>query len=568
MDLILGLDNFGSAVTKKLNFVDKSLFIKAILDDAAVDVPVIIRPRRFGKTFNLSLLHHFLAAEVNGLSTQGLFDGLKITKAGDAYMQHQGKYPVIFITFKNVKHDTYDKTYGSFAGLISSIYDQYRVLLSSPALYDDEKEVFEDILKQRASTQNLILSLINLCKYLYRHYKVKPWLLIDEYDTPIQAGYLHGYYPPIMEFMRGLLGAALKGNPYLHRAVVTGILRIAKEDLFSGVNNLKVFSVLDSDYSEYFGFTEIEVDEVLTQAGLKHLSSEIKAWYNGYQIGDHQIGSHQIYNPWSIANCIRKKGRVEPYWVNTSDNALIKTLLVQADADIKKQFELILAGQTIVSLIDENMVFAGLEKQEALWSLLLFSGYLTCTGMQLQYTKYQCQLCVPNQEVAALYKDIVNEWFTDSLGSKSYQALLMNLVEGNLEDFLLMLQKFLLESASYFDVKGTEPEKFYHGFVMGLIVSLSDTHIIQSNKESGYGRYDVMIIPKDSQQLGLILEFKVARPNKTLTETAEEALAQLRERRYETILQQKGITNILQIGLAFRGKEVELIANRLNNDHP
>lgn len=566
MDLMLGLDDFGEAVRSQINFVDKSLFIKKVIDDKATHVPVIVRPRRFGKTFNLSMLHHFLAAEVNGLSTQGLFDGLKIAQAGDVYAQQQGQYPVIFISFKNVKKEKYHEAYAQLTDLVSQTYSQYDYLLSSAAIPDYEKKHFEEILKKTVDPAAFENALQKLCRYLYLHHGVKPWLLIDEYDTPIQAAYVHSYYSPMIDFMRSLFGAALKGNPYLHRAVVTGILRIAKENLFSGINNLKVFSVLDADYSEYFGFTEDEVDEVLIKAELKHLSTEIKAWYNGYQMGGHQTGSHQIYNPWSIANCVREKGKIEPYWANTSDNALIKTLLAKADANIKTQFELILAGQTIETMIDESMVFADLDiSKDALWSLLLFSGYLTCKEMKLAGMQYNCLLMSPNQEVSVLYQDIIRKWFSDSLGRDTYQALLISLTEARLDDFLFILQKFLLESASYFDVKGTEPEKFYHGFVMGLIVSLSDTHIIQSNKESGYGRYDVIIIPKDTSKLGLILEFKVARPNKTLIETAEEALAQLHERRYETVLQQNGITNIMQIGLAFRGKDVELASNRLAN---
>ena len=392
--------------------------------------------------------------------------------------------------------------------------------------------------------------------YLYRYYKVKPWVLIDEYDTAIQSGYLNNHYQEAVELMRGLLGSTLKGNAYMHRAVIMGILRIAKENLFSDLNNVKVFSVLNPEYSDHFGFTETEVDQVLKKEGLEHLSADIKHWYNGYH-----IGNSQIYNPWSIANCINAKGSLGPYWVNTSGNDLIKQTMARAGALLKTQLESLLEGKPIEALVDENITFSDLDGSgHHLWNLLLFAGYLTALKNEWGGlgTERKCLLVSPNREISSLYHSIIVNWFADTLTYPGYQSLLKNLVTGNLEEFLAVLRKFLRVSASYFDVSGQEPEKFYHGFVMGLIVSLSETHQVKSNKESGNGRYDVLLIPKDPKQLGLILEFKVAKNAVNCQDSAQEALEQINKKGYAAELEQQGVNNILKVGLAFYGKEVEL----------
>jgi hypothetical protein len=554
MNFIIGVDNFGEVIQEGLNFIDKSLFIKEILDNSNTKATVITRPRRFGKTLNMSMLHHFLAEKVGDLETKGMFDHLKIAQTDAAYMGHQGKYPVIFISFKRMACNSYDETKQRFGDLLSQLYGQHYALLSKNILRPHEKATFERILNQQASDMNLMSSLRDLSGYLHRYHGTKPWILIDEYDTPIQAGYTNNHYKEVVEFMRGILGEALKGNDDMHRAVITGILQISKESLFSGLNNLKASSLLSDEYAEHFGFTETEVDKALKKANIGHLANEIKAWYNGYH-----IGNHQIYNPWSIVNCISEKGALKPYWVNTANSDLIKTSIASTDAIEKEQFEKILAGESIEATITEKMAFGDLKtNSDALWNLLLFSGYLTNIKTDLVMGEYKCLLQTPNQEIATVYRTVISGWFTAPLGEIRYRFFLKSLTSGDLEMFLAELQKFLKQSSSYFDASGENPEKFYHGFVLGLIVGLSDTHVVQSNKESGYGRYDVMIIPKDTQQLGLVLEFKVAKPNKTMQETAEEALEQIERRSYETELRQKGIQHILKIGLGFQGKKVAM----------
>lgn len=404
MKLPIGYSDFRTIIEKKFNFVDKSLLIKEIIEDIA-QVILITRPRRFGKTLNLTMLQYFFAAEAYGVSTQGLFENLKIASEKNI-MERQGQYPVIFLSFKDVKDGCYETAYANLCKCMSSLYGEYRILLDSTALPDDEKEIFKSILKQQATPANISSALIDLSKYLFRHYQVKPIILIDEYDTPIQSGYLHGYYNEIVEFMRNFFGAALKDNPYLEKAVLTGILRISKESLFSGLNNLKVYSLLNSKYGPYFGFTENEIIAVLEQANLTKDYAVIKDWYNGYQFGD-----SVVYNPWSIANCIDEQGLVQPYWVNTSDNTLIKKILIQSSESFKAQFEKLLLGQPVEKMVDENFVFADLQKNEnSAWSLLLMAGYLKVTACARTEQGYQCALHIPNREVRSLYRQIVENW--------------------------------------------------------------------------------------------------------------------------------------------------------------
>ncbi len=554
--LPVGYDNFRKILDNKLDFVDKSLFIKDVMDDHTTEIALITRPRRFGKTLNLSMLQHFLAAEVHGQLTAGLFDRLKISwiDQGD-YLKHQGKYPVISITFKDIKHSHFQDALDSFRLLAQELCREHRYLATSDKLNKDEKELFNQFLNNKLESSELKNFLKLLSELLFKHHGTKPWLLIDEYDTPIHASYLHGYYNEMMGLMRGLLGAALKTNPYLGRAVITGILRVAKESLFSGLNNLKVFSVLDERYGEYFGFTEDEMSVLLAQAELISHSDEIKKWYNGYL-----FGQAIVYNPWSVANCLNDRGKLKPYWLNTSDNALIKNLLAQADEDTKVKLESLVRGQPIETIIDEYVAFINFaENPSALWSLLLSSGYLKAISYEPSGAKLKCSLLPPNYEVSLIYSEMVKEWISERIGYDQYDYFIGALLKGNMDDFAEMLKKYLVETISVFDVSGKNSEKFYHGLVLGLISSTMETHTIKSNRESGYGRYDVMIIPKDltnAQAVSLILEFKVAKEGEELKASAHEALQQIEKRHYEAELKQAGVTKIIKAGLAFSGKKV------------
>ncbi len=556
ISLPLGYDNFGDVISRNMHYVDKTLMIREFIDRDSVQVSLITRPRRFGKSLNLSMLQHFYAAEVTGIPTKGLFDHLKIAELGDDYMQYQGQFPVISVSFKDVKERRFQSAFDSLSGAISFAFHEHRQIIDHPSMTAEQKEAFKAVLYHTATDELIKNSLRNLSGYLSQCYGQKVILLIDEYDAPIQSAYLHGYYDEMIEVIRHMFSAALKTNPYLHRALLTGILRVSKESLFSGLNNIKVYSIYNDQYSQYFGFTKPEVADLFKQSGLSVSLDDIRTWYNGYQIGSQTT----VYNPWSIVNCIAEQGQLQPYWVGTSGNELIKHLIAKTSGKFKTDIESLLQKIPVRRLIDENFVFTDLNFDEsAIWSLLLASGYLKAENSAYEGTKIGCDVQVPNYEVMCLYEDIVKEWFSDRMGYEDYQNFLHYLLDGNISVFSKILQNFLLESASHFDVKGTHPEKFYHGFVLGLMASLHKTHIIKSNHESGYGRYDVMIIPRDFTQRGVVMEFKNVEENDDINTIAKSALQQVNDKNYETELRQAGITSILKMGLAFKGKTVAVV---------
>ncbi len=557
MQLPIGYDDFGAVIENQLDFIDKTLFIKEIFDNKMTQAIVITRPRRFGKTFNLSLLHYFLAPQVYGKVTKDLFNNkdnkLKIAAYGDEYMQHQGKYPVIAVTFKDIKQANFNDILNKFKSLLTRLYHQHYYLQSSPQLSEVQKNTYQTILSGQANLAQIEESLLILSEYLYLHHGVRPWLLIDEYDTPIQAAYVEGYYNEMIKFMRSLFGAALKSNPYLNKAVITGILRVAKESLFSGVNNLKVYSLLQNEYSEHFGFTEAEVDNILNQSHLSEKAAEIKEWYNGYQ-----IGQTVIYNPWSIANCVKQKGETEPYWVNTSDNQLIKDLLKISPLTFKQDFESLIAGKIIEKLIDEQLAFQYLNNTpDATWSLLLMAGYLKSSALRKTDQGVFATLAIPNREVRNLYRQIIEQWLSNGYGIGWYNDFIASLLSGQMEKFKVHLEKVLLQIVSCHDA-AKEPEAFYHGLLLGFLASLNQTHEIKSNRESGLGRFDIVIIPKDSTTVGIVMELKVKDEKETLEECACRALNQIVQKKYTEEFKQRGIQKIIQIGIGFKGKDCSL----------
>jgi hypothetical protein len=555
-----GPEIFGKLIEKQLDFVDKTLLIKEVLDDVSNDVIIFTRPRRFGKTLNLSMLHHFFAPQAFMYKTQGMFDRFKIAQLGDAYMRHQGQYPVIFMTLKDISNRNFAVSHENVSQLLANLYEQHRMLLDSNILSPEQQVIYRRILCKEGNETELREALKNLIEYLHHYHQQKVWLLIDEYDTPIQSSYVHGYYDDMINLMRGILGTALKTSPYLEKAVITGILRVAKESLFSDVNNVKVYGLLDTNYGEYFGFTEEEVTDLFHRADLDRDANKIRNWYNGYRCGD-----TVIYNPWSIVRCIDAKGELVPYWLNTSGNDLVKTLFAQGDEVLKAKLEALIAGQSVTAAINPGMVFGDLQRdQHAVWSLLLFSGYLKAVNSYLNEEDGSVitTLLVPNHEVMILYRSMIKHWITEPFGPENYQRLLDSLLRGDLEEFRPRFEDCLTLAFSIFDVTGQHPEKFYHGFVLGLVVSLADRYEVKSNPESGYGRANVMLIPKDKTQLGLVLEFKTLRDkNVDLTEGANQALQQILERRYADTLRAQGITRVLHLGLAFRGKEVAMVAS-------
>ena len=562
--LPIGYDDFRELIINKLDFVDKTLLIRDIIEDNATKVAVILRPRRFGKTLNLSMLHYFLASEAYGRPTKGLFDHLKIAQAGEQYLSQQGKYPVIFVTFKDIKTSDFQSAYEKLQELISRVFDEHNYLEKSTKLSHHQRERYNQILSGKANRAQFENALQTLTECIAEHHGVNPWLLIDEYDSPIQAAYLNGYFTAMTDLMRGLLGAVLKTNPYLNRAVITGILRVAKENLFSGVNNLEVYSVLQPEYAEYFGFTELEVQALLQQAGYKSKIADIRDWYNGYQIGE-----TTLYNPWSIVNCLKKKGELAPYWINTSDNQLIRTLLIKSSEHFKEAFEVLLQGKSVKKIIYEDMVFADLiQNERAAWSLLLAAGYLKVISKTLTLQGLECDLKIPNNEVKRLYQQIIMQWLGTAGGSERFTEFLNYLLTGNLDLFERNLRELMEESISHHDT-GKQPEAFYHGLMLGLTASLyyDPNYELYSNRESGYGRYDYLIVSKNPARPTVLLEFKKvdavkgkAQISKKLQEAAQAALMQIEQHHYAADAKQRGCTHTLKVGLAFCGKQFRIAA--------
>ena len=550
-------EDFRTLIDKKLLFVDKTLLIKEFIDNEGAQVNLITRPRRFGKTLNLSMLHYFFAEKINNKPTKGLFDGLKISEAGEQYMAHQGQYPVIFITFKQLDSDTYKAMLSDLQRLMSRIYKMHRELLDSPYLIAEQKSDFRKIVGCKADESHLKTALFDLTEYLYTHYQKEVIVLIDEYDVPIQAGYFNNYYQEAIKIMRGLLGACLKTNPYLERALLTGITRVSKESLFSGLNNLKVYSLLNKKYQDHFGFTEEEVNMLVDKMGYQNKLAKMKAWYNGYKIGD-----TTLYNPWSIISCLDNDGLVKNYWLNTSGNELIKKLLINSSGDFKEDFEQLLRGKSIHQSIREDMVFGDLKEDESLiWSLFFVAGYLkiVASSEEQEDESISCELKIPNQEIRIFYSSLIKKWLRGDKSLNWYNTFIKYLLVGNVEKFEADLKQVLVNVASAYDV-APSPEVFYHGLVLGLVITLNH-YEIKSNRESGKGRYDIAIIPRDPQALGLLFELKSVGETTTdakLVKQAQKALQQIDDKNYVAEFRQRGIHKVLKIALVFKGKDFQL----------
>jgi hypothetical protein len=551
VNLPYGVSDFKELIAHKYKLVDKSLFIKEILQNSA-KVILITRPRRFGKTLNLSMLYYFL--QKNCLQDINLFDNLIIGEDQKFCQEYQNQYPVIFISFKDIRADNYAEAYEDVVLLISQLYEDHRHLLDSDALSDSEKKTFNNVLNKEASLSEIKIAVKQLTKHLFKSFNKTPIILIDEYDTPIQEAYLKNYYEDMISLMRGILGSALKDNSFLGKSVVTGITRVAQESLFSGVNNLEVYSLLREKYGQYFGFLEEEVIKLINETEQEVSFQEIKEWYNGYQ-----IGRYTLYNPWSIISCLRNHGKLGQYWLNTSSNDLIAVLLNKAKADIKHQFEELLQGNCVEQPLSENLVFADLDTQEeALWSLLLYAGYLNVLSAELRGSRLMAKISIPNKEVGIVYDKIVEQWFSKAISLDSYDKFIRSLACGEMDKFKQYLSSYIMQSGSYFDFSSNTSEQIFHVFVLGLVVGLRDEYIIRSNQESGLGRFDVVLIPKNRQRNGILLEFKVANTEESLVNKAEEALVQIKDKQYLQNFKQHDIKSVLAIGMAFCGKQLEM----------
>ena len=549
----VGLDNFREMIAREYYFVDKTKFIKELLDSNAM-VTLITRPRRFGKTLAMRMLQEIFDINAAGRDTS---KGLNISRAGEKYMQHRGKYPVIFLQLKNVAAGDFEKSFAFLKAIIARLYREYAFLEESPALTGDEKEYYVRVRRGRehCTYDDLAMSLGNLTDMLYRHYGIRPIVLIDEYDAPIQHAWEDGYYEDMIRFMRQFYSEVLKGNDALEFAVLTGVLRVAKESIFSGLNNLKVCSVLSGEYSDIFGFTGEEVAKMAVDLQQEDKLPEIKAWYDGYT-----FGGTEIYNPWSVIMYFDAGCKPAPYWVNTSGNGIVKQMFKFSGQEGADDLQSLMDGGSVFKQLREGVVYANMgDRIDDLYSILLMTGYLKCVGLMEKLYGEEAELRIPNKEIRSLFGREILENFIAAGSVSRLGRMLDAMVSGHGDIFESVLSGIVRNNVSYHDA--ANGESFYHGMMLGFCVLLKDTHIVQSNRESGYGRFDLALIPTDRRYYGLILEFKRAADEAQLEEKALEALAQIEELSYIAEFEQRQIEKVWKYGIAFCGKKVCLRGN-------
>ena len=534
--LPIGIDDFKKLIEKNAYYIDKTKYIEKILDDIS-EVKLFIRPRRFGKTLNMLTLKYFFDIE-NKEENRKLFKNLYIEKS--EYFKEQGQYPVIFISLKGLKEKTWENCFNEIKALISKLYNEFEFI--KKVLNESELNIFDKIWLKKDDGE-YTNALKNLTSFLYKYYKKEVILLIDEYDAPLINAYEYGYYDEAILFFKVFYGEALKTNLYLRTGIMTGIIRVIKAGIFSDLNNLKIYSILDKEYSDFFGFTQEEVKKALEDFKIEYELPDVKSWYDGYK-----FGNSEVYNPWSILNFLQHK-ELEAYWVKTSSNFLIKEALKNTNLDVKESLENLFNGENVEEVITGNSDLSSLLSYHDIWELLLFSGYLT---IDKKIDKKLYSLRLPNREIKELFKD---EFIDISFGESQFIKTMESLKRNKLEDFEKNLQKILLNSTSYQDTKN---EDFYHGLILGMTLYLDSQYYVTSNKESGLGRYDVTIEPKNKNNKGYILEFKVTKNEEDLEKEAKQAIEQIISKKYDVSLKERGIKDIIILGVAFCGKLVKV----------
>ena len=555
----IGIQQFDELIKKNCFYVDKTDFIREWWESND-SVTLITRPRRFGKTLNMSMTEQFFS--INYADRSDLFKGLSIWK-NEKYRDLQGTYPVLSLSFANIKERDYQTTRKKICQIIVELYTNYSFLLDSQKLKDGDRDFFQRISVDMDDV-DATMAIHYLCKYLYMYYGKKVIVLLDEYDTPMQEAYVDGYWDDLVAFTRSMFNSTFKTNPWLERGIMTGITRVSKESIFSDLNNLEVVTTTSDKYATSFGFTEKEVFSALEECGLDSEKEEVKCWYDGFIFGSHK----DIYNPWSILNYLDKR-YFTTYWANTSSNSLVGKLLREGNRGIKEKFENLLRGEVIRTPIDEQIVYNQLDGSEkAVWSLLLASGYLKVLSydrMELleRGQKQMYELALTNYEVECMFEGMIRGWFTEA--EEDYNEFIKAMLQNDLKAMNAYMNRVALSTFSYFDTgkrpSYDQPERFYHGFVLGLIVDLQNKYVITSNRESGFGRYDVMLEPKRPQEDdAIILEFKVYDEDdeENLKETVQSALAQIEEKQYAAQLIARGVPQerIRCYGFAFEGKKV------------
>ncbi len=551
LPLPIGISDYRKA-SMDYYYVDKTLLIRDFIDERP-QVSLFTRPRRFGKTLNMDMLRTFF--EKTDEDTSIYFRTKKIWNCGSEYRSYQGKYPVIFVTFKDVKCETWEETYELISKILRNEFERHSELLISNRLSSFEKKYLKDILNGKADESDISMSFLNLSRMLDEHYGIAPIIIIDEYDTPIQQGYMQGYYDQVVLFMRNLFSGGLKDNRHLSYGFLTGILRVAKESIFSGLNNLKINSILDRRYSEYFGFTPEEVQEMATYYDVPEKYEEICSWYDGYRFGD-----TDIFNPWSVMGYFNNDCIPQAFWQSTGSNDIIREILSQATSETMVRLEQLMQGKSFVTHIDTNVIYPQIQKEpSSIYSFLLVAGYLKAVKCDQPFGgDYMCEVALPNKEITFVYSKEIIAQMEVALSSSSVVSVQEAIYLQDIPALQQRLGQFLMQSISFHDAAN---ETFYHGLVLGLCAMLDNRYRIISNREAGNGRFDIQMIPLDKKMPGILVELKAGKncSEAQLEKLAENALEQINERSYDVDLKGAGVEKILKYGVAFSGKSAKIV---------
>ena len=548
--IAIGVEDFKEIIDKDGYFVDKTLMIEKLIESRA-KVTLFTRPRRFGKTLNQFMIRRFFEDEITEkgekVDNGYLFDGLKITECGEEILSHQQQYPVIFLTLKSAKQPDFEMAYGALADEIYNEFVRHRYVLQSDALLPIEKERYENLINRRAAKEELAKAFAFLSMCLFKYHKKKTIILIDEYDVPLENAYFRGFYDEMIDFIRSLFESALKTNPYLEKSVITGCLRISKESIFTGLNNLEMDSVLHTRFGDSFGFTQEEVEGLLAYYDLSEQLEEVKKWYDGYLFND-----FEIYNPWSILKYVndRKDHVTEfalPYWSNTSSNSIVREMVGEADEMAKADLETLMAGGTIEKPVHEDITYGDIHQtQDNLWNFLFFTGYLKKVGERTVGNNLWLEMKIPNIEVATIYENSISYWFEQRMKETDRSPLVRALETGDCEAAENFISEQLFHTISYYDYA----ENFYHGFMAGLLVNIGG-YLVRSNRESGNGRPDIVMTESKFRGRAMILELKISDTIKDMEKKCEEALTQMEEQKYESSLEEDCYQPILKYAICF-----------------